>query len=544
MKAFNLILVLLVVGGGLAGGAERSNIVFIFTDDHAWHAMGTYGSEINETPNLDRLAAEGMRFDRCLVTNSICGPSRAVVLTGKHSHLNGFLGNANTFDGSQQTAPKLLQKAGYATAMIGKWHLKSTPTGFDHFDILIGQGKYYNAPTKTTNEAGEVVTIQNEGYATDMITDKALEWLENGRDDEKPFLLMCQHKAPHGKWEPPLRHLELYADEEIAEPASLFDDYEGRASGAAGQAMNFVDSFGPDRAQYTSPPGLTKEEFMKWHRAYDPDGHFDRMIDAEGTGYRHNKSTRNAEDEAAWQKVFGPRNAALAEAGLEGEDLVRWRYQRYIKNYLRCVTAVDENIGRVLDYLDENGLAENTVVIYSSDQGFYLGDHGWFDKRWIYEESLRTPLIARWPGGTAPGTVNEDIVSNLDFAETFLDIAGVKVPKDMQGASLVPLLKGETPEDWRTAFYYHYYEGDADPEVVTAHNVPRHYGVVTDRFKLVNYYELGEWELFDRESDPEEMRSQYANPEYEAVREELEGELKRLREAYAVPEVDPDRAGR
>jgi arylsulfatase A-like enzyme len=526
--------------------AGRPNILFMFTDDHACHAIGAYGSKINETPNLDRLAREGMRFDRCLVTNSICGPSRAVILTGKHSHLNGLLGNKNTFDGSQQTAPKLLREAGYETAIIGKWHLKSTPTGFDHFDVLIGQGNYYNTRTRTTGATGEVMTIPNEGYTTDVITDKALAWLGE-RDAGKPFFLMYQHKAPHGKWEPAVRHLDLYADRDIPEPKTLLDNYEGRARGAADNEQSLRFTFGPDRGHWEAPPGLTPGEFTAWHRVYDPTGAHDaRWLKDGATRYAFQNTaekSRGPKVMKSWTAAFGPRNRELWDAKLEGDELLRWKYQRYIKNYLRCVTAVDENIGRMLDYLDESGLAENTIVIYSSDQGFYLGDHGWFDKRWIYEPSLRTPLIVRWPGVVPPGSASGDLVSNLDFASTFLDIAGAVIPDDLQGASLVPVMKGQTPDNWRESFYYHYYEGDYPNPQRKGHNVPRHYGVVTDRHKLVHYYQLGEWELFDLERDPDEMRSQFNNPDYGAVRKELGAELQRLRKHYRVPEKDPPGAG-
>ncbi len=457
------------------------NILFVFTDDHASHAIGAYGSALNRTPHLDRLASEGMLFQNCFCTNSICAPSRAVILTGKHSHRNGVIKNGIDFDGSQPTAPKLLRQAGYQTAMIGKWHLRSEPTGFDFWKVLIGQGTYYN-PVLRTPEGKEELT----GYTTDLIADVAIDWLENGRDPDRPFLLMCQHKAPHRSWEPGPEKLSLFDGESLPEPPTLFDDWSGRTTAAAAQTMT-VERHLTDRDLKLVPPGnLTEEQLARWNAAYDP------------------------------------KNQAFREAELEGQDLVRWKYQRYIKDYLRCVDSVDDSVGRLLDWLDESGLAENTVVIYSSDQGFYLGDHGWFDKRWMYEESLRMPLIVRWPGRIEPGSVNAELVQNLDFAETFLDLAGAPVPEDMQGASLVPLLRGRTPAGWRESIYYHYWEYPA------VHDVQRHFGVRTDRYKLIHYYGIGEWELFDLERDPLELGSVHADPAYAAVVERLEAELARL----------------
>ncbi len=467
--------------------AQRPNILFIFSDDHAYQALSCYGSKVNKTPNLDRIAKEGMKFENCFVTNSICGPCRAVILTGKYSHLNGFYRNGNRFDGSQQTFPKLLQKAGYQTAVIGKWHLASDPTGFDYWHVLKGQGPYYNPPMKTPD--GEVKHI---GYTTDIITDEALKWLKEKRDADKPFMLMYQHKAPHRNWQPGPDHLNTYDDVEIPEPETLFDNYENRASPAAKQTME-IDrhmTLGSD-LKLNTPRNLTPEQ------------------------------------KAVWEKAYGPKNEKFKEANLQGKDLVRWKYQRYMKDYLRCIASVDDNAGRVLDYLDESGLSKNTVVIYSSDQGFYLGEHGWFDKRWMYEESLRTPLIVRWPGVVEPGSVRDEFVSNLDLAETFLDIAGVEVPEDMQGRSFKSMLAGaDAPKDWRKTFYYHYYEFPG------AHSVARHYGVRTDRYKLINYYRRGEWELFDLQEDPHEMNSVYDKPKYEDVQKELKEELERLRKHY------------
>ncbi len=473
--------------------AEQPNILFIFCDDHATQAISAYGGPLAglaPTPNIDRIAQEGMLFRKAYVTNSICGPSRAVVLTGKYSHLNGFRVNNDTFDGSQQTAPKLLRNAGYQTAIVGKWHLKSAPTGFDHFEVLKGQGHYYN-PMLITN--GE--NVNHTGYTTDIISDQSIKWLEQ-RDPDKPFFLMSQHKAPHGRWEPAFRHFEFLEDVEVPEPPTLFDDYSGRSKAAAGHEMGIADHIGESRLMLKYSSKFTPEQFEKF------DG------------------------------FFRPRNEAFLAANLSGVERTKWHYQRYIKNYLRCVKAVDENVGRLLDYLDDNGLADNTIVIYSSDQGFYLGEHGWFDKRWMYEESFRTPLLVRWPGKVDPGSVNlNDLVSNLDFSPTFLDVAGAPVPEDMQGHSLVPVIEGETPADWRKSHYYHYYESGG-------HGVPLHFGVTDGRYKLIRFPEEGidDWELFDLERDPQEMESVYSNPEMAEVKAKLKAELDRLREEFEVPD--------
>lgn len=472
---------------------KRPNILFIFCDDHATQAISAYGgplASLAPTPNIDRIAEEGMLFRKCYVTNSICGPSRAVVLTGKYSHLNGFKNNRDTFDGSQQTAPKLLQKAGYSTAIVGKWHLKSEPTGFDHYEVLKGQGQYYNPVLRTNGKM-----VNHEGYTTDIITDQSLAWLE-GRNPDRPFLLMSQHKAPHGRWEPAARHLSFLADVEVPEPETLFDDYSGRSDAAAQHEMGLADHMGDHRLMLKYSSKLTNGQ------------------------------------EAALDAYFAPRNQAYFDAELEGKDRTRWHYQRYIKNYLRCVKAVDENVGRLLDYLDENDLTDNTIVIYSSDQGFYLGEHGWFDKRWMYEESFRTPLLVRWPKNVQPGSVNlEDIVSNLDFASTFLEIAEAPIPPDLQGVSLVPIFRGETPEDWRTTHYYHYYE-------TGGHGVPLHFGVTDGRYKLIRFPEphLDSWEFFDLKSDPLELESRYDDSVLSEAQEGLHLELKRLQSLYEVPE--------
>ena len=490
-------------------GADRPNIVFIFTDDHCQQALSAYDDSRILTPNMDRIAKEGMLFDRCYCTNGICGPSRAVIQTGKYSHLNGFIRNGNKFNGDQQTFPKLLQKAGYQTAVIGKWHLATTPQGFDYYDVLKGQGPYYNPPMITEGEDGKPVTKPHTGYTTDIITNKTLNWLKEDRDQDKPFMVMYQHKAPHRNWQPGPKYLTWLDDKEIAEPETLWDDYNGRTRSAGRQTMTVKEHLNPNDLKLTPQRGLTDEQRKVWDAAY------------------------------------GPKNEAFekARAGMSEKEIIKWKYQRYVKDYLRCVKSVDDGIGEVLGYLDEAGLAENTIVIYSSDQGWYLGEHGWFDKRWMYEESLKCPLLVRWPGKVEPGSVNKtDIVSNLDFAETFLDVAGVEVPDDMQGRSMKPILMGNTPADWRKVFYYHYYENPG------AHNVARHYGVTDGEHKLIRYYALegekiDDWELFDLKNDPNELTSVYGSTDLIKVQDNLTAELGRLREKYQVGEDnDPGKA--
>lgn len=506
-RGLTLCMLVLGLGGAVlppaarAADARRPNILFILSDDHAWQAVSAYNEprQLIDTPHLDRIAREGMRFDRCVVPNSICGPSRATILTGKYSHLNGFYNNSNSyFDGSQTTFPKLLRGAGYQTALFGKWHLRSDPTGFDHWHILPGQGLYYNPPMIDNGRR-----VKHEGYTTDIVTDLTIEWLKN-RNRSQPFMVMSQHKAPHRAWLPATRHLGHDNDRQYPEPPTLFDDYAGRGLAERDQDMSLEKTITPRDVKLVAPRNLTPDQQEKWDAYYQP------------------------------------RNEKFRQANLTGDELIRWRYNRYMHDYLGCIKAVDENVGRLLQFLDDEGLADNTIVIYSSDQGFYLGEHGWFDKRWIFEESLRTPLLVRWPGVTTPGSSSEALVSNVDFAETFLDMAGAECPDDMQGASLVPLLKGRTPDDWRTSFYYHYYE------FPRPHRVRPHYGVVTDRYKLVHFYrpDVDYWELFDRREDPHEVKSVYDDPAYGDVRKELTAEIKRLRAELEVPdEENPDAAG-
>lgn len=460
--------------------AQRPNVVFIFTDDHAANAISAYNKTLLKTPNMDRLAEEGMVFDNCFATNSISTPSRASILTGKHSHMNG-VPIFNEFDGSQQTFPKLLQQAGYSTAMIGKWHLTSDPTGFDYWEIFPGQGQYYN-PIMYTKDGG---TRYKGGYATNLVADKTIEFIENAPKD-KPFFVMSQHKAPHRPFQPRPDLREKYKDRTFPLPETFWDDYATREAALKDNKMALSNSFTNNDLKLTPPPGLPADSLAKW-------------------------------------LATSPQELVVDGRKLTGRELIQYKYNRYMQDYLACVEAVDESIGQVLDYLKKTGLDKNTIVIYSSDQGFFLGEHGLFDKRYMYEESIKMPFIIRWPGVVKPGTRCEDMVTNVDFAETFLDIAGVEAPADMQGRSFVPLLKGEKPEDWPTSFYYRYYH---DPN---EHGTPAHYGVRTERYKLIYFWRLGHWELFDLKNDPNEMVNLYGNKKYAKVQKELTKELYRLK---------------
>jgi arylsulfatase A-like enzyme len=457
---------------------QRPNILFIFSDDHATHAIGAYGQKNNnpelhqyvQTPHLDRLAEQGMLFTNVFCGNSICGPSRATILTGKHSHFNGMLNNDTAFNGAQQTFPKLLQRGGYETAWIGKWHLFSEPTGFDYWLILDNpgqQGTYYN-PILGSSEGREKVT----GHTATIITDKAIGWLKSQRDTSKPFFLAYSHKTPHREWVPGPDEYDMYKDFDLPLPTNFYDDYSTRSSALHEQEMEIARHMNERDLKLIPPDYLNEEQLARFMESY------------------------------------GPENEAFRKANLTGNELAEWKYQRYVKDFLRSVTSMDKEIGRILDYLDESGLAENTIVIYSSDQGFYLGDHGWFDKRWMYEESLRMPLIIRWPGQTNAASQNEFIIQNTDYAATFLDMAGLSIPNDIQGQSIVPFLKHENPKNWRDVAYYHYY---AWPDW---HMVQPHYGIRGERYKLIHFYTTDEWELFDLENDPDEMQNEYLNPEY------------------------------
>ena len=480
---FTFIVAVVAITSNIAGAAQRPNIVWIFSDDHACNAIGAYGGRLeseNLTPNIDSIARAGIIFDRAYVGNSICAPSRATLLTGKHSHLNGKFDNRGGFNHDQQQFQKILQKHGYQTAMIGKIHLNGAMQGFDYWEVLPGQGRYTN-PQFVTAEG----KTQYEGHSTDIVTDRALNWLDNGKDDVKPFMMMVHYKAPHRNWLPAPRIMDQFRKRTFPEPDSLFDDYSGRGVAAHKQDMS-----------------ISRTMRMGGDLKVTP-----------------------GSERAAW----------LEKHPLEGDALVRWKYQAYMQDYLGCIAGVDENIGRILAWLKEHDLEQNTVVMYSSDQGFYLGEHGWFDKRFMYEESFRMPLVAKWPGVIKPGRRNGDLVQNIDFAETFLDIAGAGIPDDMQGESLVPLLKDETPADWRKSLYYHYYEYPA------VHSVRRHEGIFDGRHKLIRFYGLDvpngeEWELFDLTTDPAELTSIYDHSGQSRRIEELKAELDRLKKIYKVPE--------
>jgi arylsulfatase A-like enzyme len=493
-----------------AAAAKRPNIIYIMSDDHAANGISAYGgflADVAKTPNIDRLAKEGMLFRNCFCTNSICTPSRATVVTGKYSHKNGALTLDVAFDGSQQTFPKLLQEAGYYTAMVGKWHLGTEPTGFDYYNVLPGQGEYFNPHLKESTQPwqrGIRGAKRHQGYVTDVITDVALNTLKN-RPKDKPFCLMYHHKAPHDMWEYDKKHAHLFEDEDVPEPDNLYDDYENR-----GEALK------------RTTQRLDQGEALYLYLRETMGGHELARLEKQMAG----KSESEMVEEI--NKLF---------ADMTPKERMRRSYQTYIKAYLRCVASIDDNLGRVLDYLDEEGLAEDTIIIYTSDQGFFLGEHGLFDKRFMYEESLRMPFLVRYPREIKPGSVNKDIITNCDFAETFLDYAGVPIPDDMQGRSLRPLLQGTTPGDWPQSMYYRYWMHRPH------YNVAAHYGVRTQRFKLIFYYGLGlgapgaldeplppEWELFDLEKDPREMNNVYGDPAYADTVKELKAELRRLKE--------------
>jgi len=445
---------------------RKPNIIFIMSDDHASHAISAYGSKINKTFHIDRLAQEGMRFDKCFCTNSICAPSRAVILTGKYSHLNGVVDNGVKFDGTQQTLPKLMQQAGYQTAIVGKWHLKSPPTGFHYSNVLPGQGEYHN-PVMIENGKSQ----KHKGYVTDLITDQAIAWLKKQESSETPFFLMLHHKAPHANWEPDKKHMAMYSQEDIPLPSTFNDDYK------------------------------TRTAQIKNHRLY--------------VGPKQ------------WELHF--KRFGQIPKGMTEQETREWVYQKYMKNYLRCIASVDDNVGRVLDYLDQAGLAKNTVVIYTSDQGFFLGDHGLYDKRFMYEHSLRMPLLVRYPEGIKAGSTSDAMVSNLDFASTFLDYARAPVPEDIQGESFKSIAHGSTPKEWRTTIYYRFYE--------KGYGIGPHEGIRTKRYKLIHYlYGDKGWELYDLSNDPNELNNVYGIPENKKLVEDLKATLIFFKRKYKAIE--------
>ena len=500
----------------------KPNILFIMSDDHAYQAISAYDDKLIQTPNIDRIAKEGMLFNNACVTNSICAPSRAVILTGKHSHINGKIDNKSKFDDSQITFPQLFQKAGYQTAMFGKLHFGNNPKGFDDFLILPGQGNYIN-PQFLGKEKDTII----KGYVTDIITDLTLNWFKNKRDTSKPFLMMYLHKAPHRPWWPSTDKFAEFYGKEFPEPETLFDDYSGMGKAAKSAEMNILNhmQYMHDSKVYPSTIEKMGEvepqiEYMRENgtierptpqRFYNPYG----RADAEQKEKYDVVLNKISEDfKSNWPKM-------------NEREKMKWKYQRYMQDYLATISSVDDNVGRVLDYLEESGLDENTIVVYTSDQGFYLGEHGWFDKRFIYNESFKTPLMIKWPNVINAGTTNKEMVQNLDFAQTFLEAAMIDIPNDMQGESLIPLLKGNSDEWTRDAVYYHYYE------YPSVHMAKRHYGIVNKEFKLVHfYYDIDEWELYDRLNDPNEANNVYNNPDYKDVVEKLTQELKEMRIKY------------
>ena len=485
---------------GAAKSAGRPNIVFIYADDHAQAAVGAYGSTLCKTPHIDRLAADGVRFTESFVANSICGPARGTILTGVHSHVNGKMTNRAGFKDALPTYAKLMQQAGYQTVMVGKWHIEPKPKGFDYW--AIAKGGYYNPLLETADGSKP-----QKGYTTDIITDDVLTWVKEKRDPAKPFIAWISHTATHRTWQPGPKHLTTYDDRTIPEPATLFDNYAGRCKSAADAQMRIARDLFP---AYDLKLPVTGKG----------------LLDRSETAMRKRMTP---EQRKAWDAAFGPKNAAFAKAKLTGKKLVQWKYQRYIKNYLRCVAGLDDSVGKVRKFLTDNGLAENTVVIYSSDQGFFLGEHGWYDKRWMYEPSLRTPLIVHWPGVTNAGAACDALVQNIDMAPTFLAMGGLTPPAAMQGRSLAGLLRGEKPGDWRDAIYYHYHQKDSGR---TAHTVARHYGVRTRRYKLMYMYDYDEWELYDLQTDPDEMKNIYADATCADVVKKLKQRLAELRTQY------------
>lgn len=491
---------------------RKPNILFIMSDDHAYQAISAYSDKLIKTPNIDRIAKEGILFTNACVSNSICAPSRATILTGKHTHINGKIDNRMPFDTTQVTFPQIFQKNGYQTAMFGKLHFGNNPKGVDDFMILPGQGSYIN-PRFITKNGDTTIT----GYVTDIITDYTLNWLDKKRDKEKPFLMMYLHKAPHRPWWPSPEKFKEFTKKQFPLPETLFDDYKNRGTAAKTAEMNLLThmQYGHDskiRPETIEEMGNVKPEVPEFKR-----------------GFKGPYGRANKEQKALYDPVLDSINTWFKAnwMRLTDEEKMKWKYQRYMQDYLGTISSVDDNVGRVLDYLDESGLAENTLVVYTSDQGFYLGEHGWFDKRFIYDESFKTPLLIRWPNQIKPETTNEEMVQNLDFAQTFLEAAQIKAPEDMQGESLIPLLKGQNDNWTRDAVYYHYYEYPA------VHMVKRHYGIVTKEFKLAHFYDdVDEWELYDRKKDPQELNSVYDDPAYAETVDKLKIELAELRIKY------------
>lgn len=498
---------------------DRPNIIFIMSDDHASKAISAYDSSLIHTPNIDRLAEEGMKFTNANVTNSLCAPSRATMLTGKYSNLNGLRDNRDTFNGDQMTWVKLLQNEGYFTAMIGKWHLKTDPQGFDYWDILNGQGQYFNPDFR--NEDGET---QVEGYVTDIIMDKALNQLKS-RDESKPFAMLIHNKAPHRNWMPDEEHIELFNGRNFPLPETFFDSYSTRSAAAKEQDMRIED-------MWLSNDLKLQPEYYEKETGTGGLREVDSQFNAEQS-WKNSYDRLTPQQKKMWDAHYDSVGRAFEEADLEGKALAYWKYQRYMKDYLRTIASVDDNVGRLLEYLDEAGLTENTIVVYTSDQGFFLGEHGWFDKRFMYEPSLLTPLVVRYPKEIEAGTVSDKLVMNLDFAPTFVDEAGLTPPEEMQGRSMRPIFNNQAT-DWRKGIYYHYYEYPHG-----WHSVKKHYGIKTDRYKLIHFYDdIDAWELYDLKNDPLEVNNLYGIPQYQELADSLKQELKELQTQYQDTEFD------
>ncbi len=491
---------------------EKPNILFLFTDDHAKNALSIYNDKLIQTPNIDRIGKEGMVFNNAFVTNSLCGPSRATILTGKYSHLNGFMKNGDRFDGAQPTFPKLLQSAGYQTSIVGKWHLGTTPTGFDYYNVLRGQGSYYN-PLLIEN--GD--TVIHQGHVTDIITDLSINYLKDSISD-KPFCMMVQYKAPHRNWMPHPRYFDDFADD-LPIPETFYDDYNTRSEAAEKSDMRIADMF-------------LSMDMKLMPDAFGEDNETGGLADFNpAKNWENNINRMSPEQLNKWMTYYGPINEFYKNNidNWSEKELAEWKYQRYMKDYLRCVKSVDDNIGRILKYLEENDLLENTLIVYSSDQGFYLGEHGWYDKRFMYEESFGTPMVMRYPDKIKAGSVSEEMVMNLDLAATFLEIAGAPVPDDMQGKSMLPLFSDPGKSDWRDAVYYHYYAN------VGWHSVQRHEGVRTKTHKLINFYDLDAWELYDLENDQQELNNISGKTEFVKMEDALKNKLHALRKEYKLP---------
>ncbi len=483
---------------------EKPNIIFIMSDDHAYQAISAYNSDLIETPNIDKIANQGIKFNKAFVTNSICAPSRAVILTGKFSHLNGVPGNGQVFDGNQQTFPKILQQNGYQTSMIGKWHLKSHPTGFDYYNVLPGQGDYFNP--NFIEQGKDTIYC---GYVTDIITELSVNWLKN-RDKTKPFLLMMHHKAPHRSWMPALKNLELFDDKDFPLPKTFYDDYEDRV--ALKEQMLTVKNHMDIRMDFKIPCDTCDTASVN----YWAPGEYWRRLERLSTDELRKWVNNYKKEELEFQKVKDDET-----------EFDQWKYRRYMEDYLRCIVSVDESVGQVLDFLKNNGLDESTIIVYTSDQGFYLGEHGLFDKRFMYEQAMRTPLLIKFPKEIKRKSQSELLAQNLDIAPTLLDVAGISIPDDLQGRSLRAIWQNNDIK-WRDAIYYHYYE--------KGFGATPHYGVRTNRYKLIRFYDVVDsWELYDLKTDPDEMKNLYTDPTYEQEIEELKERLIELQVKYKIP---------